>query len=100
MQRLRVFTAGQIRTLDPGRPEANAVAVSDGEIVSVATLASMQPWLRRVPHDIDDSFAGRVLMPGFIDSHTHLRLSGTCMGLNCVGPIDSTDPQGIPLLSG
>lgn len=94
MKRLRVFTAAQIRTMDPGRPTANAVAVSDGKVVSVGTLKSMQPWLRRVPHDIDDSFADRVLMPGFIDPHTHLRLSGTYMGLNYVGPIESTDPQG------
>ncbi|HIG39739.1 MAG: hypothetical protein ABGY96_11530 [bacterium] len=32
-------------------------------------------------------------MPGFIDPHTHLRLSGTYMGLNYVGPIASTDPM-------
>jgi len=83
--------------MDPGRPEASAVAVRDGRIVSVGTLDSMQPWLRRLPHDIDDTFAERVLTPGFIDPHTHLRLSGTYMGLNYVGPIDSTDPQGKPL---
>jgi len=97
MQRLKVFTAAQIRTMDPGRPVAEAVAVSDGRIVSVGTLASMQPWLRRIPHDIDDSFAERVLLPGFIDPHTHLRLSGTYMGLNYVGPIKSTDPSGKPV---
>ena len=97
MQRLRVFTAAKVRTMDPGRPEADAVAVADGKIVSVGTLTSMQPWLRRFPHDIDDSFADRVLLPGFIDPHTHLRLSGTYMGLNYVGPIPSTDPHGNPL---
>ena len=97
MQHLKVFTAAQIRTMDPGRPEATAVAVSDGKIVSVGTLDSMRPWLRRIPHDIDDSFAHCVLMPGFIDPHTHLRLSGTYMGLNYVGPITSTDTQGKPI---
>ena len=94
MERLKVFSAAKIRTMDPGRPEASAVAVSDDRIVSVGTLESMRPWLRRLPHDIDDSFADRVLMPGFVDPHTHLRLSGTYMGLNYVGPIDSTDTQG------
>ncbi|MEM7019090.1 MAG: hypothetical protein AAF512_17330 [Pseudomonadota bacterium] len=97
MQKLTVFTAAQIRTMDPGRPEATAVAVSDGKIVSVGTLESMQPWLRRVPHEVNDTFAERILMPGFIDPHTHLRLSGTYMGLEYVGPIDSTDPQGKPI---
>ena len=80
--------------MDPGRPGANAVAVGDGIVVSVGSLESMQPWLRRVPHDIDETFADKVLLPGFIDPHTHLRLSGTYMGLNYVGPIDSTDPNG------
>ena len=94
MDRLKVFTAAKIRTMDPGRPEASAVAVSGGRIVSVGTLETMEPWLRRSAHEIDDTFADRVLMPGFIDPHTHLRLSGTYMGLNYVGPIDSTDPEG------
>ena len=91
---LRVFTAAQIHTMDPGRPEATAVAVADGRIVSVGSLESMEPWLRRNPHTIDDTYRDRVLMPGFIDPHTHLRMSGTYMALNYVGPIDSASPTG------
>lgn len=97
MKRLKVFTAAQIHTMDSGRPTATAVAVNEGRIVSVGNLKTMQPWLRRVPHDIDDTFADKIIMPGFIDPHTHLRLSGTYMGLNYVGPITSTDPQGKPI---
>lgn len=81
--------------MDPGRPTAEAVAVADGRIVSVGSLDSMDPWLRRYPHTIDDRFRDRVLMPGFIDPHTHLRMSGTYMGLNYVGPIDSASPTGV-----
>ncbi len=97
MDKLTVFTATRIHTMDPGRPQADAVAVSNGRIVSVGTLESMQPWLRRTPYEIDDRFLGRIILPGFIDPHTHLRLSGTYMSLNYVGPIDSTDHIGQPL---
>lgn len=83
--------------MDPGRPVADTVAIADGRVVSVGTLESLQPWLRRYPHDIDDTFANDILLPGFIDPHTHLRLSGTFMGLNYVGPIPSTDPRGRPV---
>jgi len=81
--------------MDPGRPEASAVAVSQGRIVSVGSIETMQPWLRRYPHSIDDRYQDKVMMPGFIDPHTHLRLSGTYMGLEYVGPIDSAAPDGI-----
>lgn len=95
MEEITVYTASQIHTMDLGRPEASAVAVSDGRIVSVGSIESMQPWLRRYPHVIDDRYRDKVMMPGFIDPHTHLRLSGTYMGLEYVGPIDSAAPNGI-----
>ncbi len=94
MDRITVYTARRIRTMDPGRPMATAIAVAEGRIVSVGSLDSMAPWLRRVPHDIDERFQNDILMPGFIDPHTHLRMSGTFMGLHYVGPIDSHGPQG------
>lgn len=94
MDRLRVFTARKILTMDPGRPEANAIAVSGERIVSVGTLDSMKPWLNRHPHEIDDRFQTGVLMPGFVDPHTHLRVSGLFMGLNYVGPIPSYSSSG------
>ena len=34
------------------------MAVSDGRIVWVGTLETMQPGLRRLPHELDDTFAG------------------------------------------
>ena len=95
MEEITVYTAAQIHTMDLGRPEASAVAVSEGRIVSVGSIESMQPWLRRYPHVIDDRYRDKVMMPGFIDPHTHLRLSGTYMGLEYVGPIDSAAPNGI-----
>ena len=57
---LTVYTAARIHTMDPGRPAADAVAVADGRIVSVGTVESMQPWLRRHAHTIDDRYGERV----------------------------------------
>ena len=97
MNKLTVFLAKSVRTMDLGRPTATCVAVSEGKVVSVGDLKSIKPWLDRYEHEINDSFKDKVLMPGFIDPHTHLRLSGTYMGLEYLGPIDSTDPAGRPV---
>lgn len=94
MGKMKVYTAARIRTMDPGRPLAEAVAVKDGRIVSAGTLESMRPWLDREPHEIDDSFRDKVIFPGFIDPHTHFRMSGVYMGLTYIGPIDQQGPRG------
>lgn len=94
MQDLKVFLAKRVQTMDPGRPLANAIAVSGDRIVSVGTLESMRPWLERYPYAIDDQFRDKVIFPGFIDPHTHLRISGVLMGLTYIGPLDQRSPNG------
>src|SRR5581483_3040937 len=95
MSETTVFIARKIITMDPGRPAASAIAVRDGRILSVGSIESMQPWLRRGAYRIDDSFADLIMMPGFVDPHTHLSQSGTYMYLNYVGPIPSPGPDRI-----
>ena len=96
---LHVYTASRIHTMDVGRPHATAVAVADGRIVSVGSLESMRPWLKRIPHTIDDTYADRVVLPGFVDPHTHLRISGTFAGLNYVGPVNLGSPSAMTPLT-
>ncbi|WP_231443658.1 amidohydrolase [Brevibacterium zhoupengii] len=91
-EEITVFKAKRVLTMDPGRPNAEAVAVRDGRILSVGSLASMRPWLDNQPHTIDTSFADNVIMPGFIDPHTHLRWAGSVTALHYLGPI--TSPTG------
>ena len=85
MTQMTVYTARRIRTMDPGRPLADAVAIKNGRIVSVGTLESMRPWLDTNAHQIDDRFKDKVIFPGFIDPHTHFRMSGVFMGLTYLG---------------
>ena len=48
----------------------------------------------RHPYEIDDSFQDNILMPGFIDTHTHFLMSGVFQMLYYVGPITSYGAKG------
>ncbi|SHM79073.1 hypothetical protein SAMN05443432_11812 [Roseovarius litoreus] len=99
MSKISVYTAKRIITMDPGRPFASAVAVMDGRIVSVGTLASIAPWLEHYEYEIDDSFANKVIMPGLVEPHTHLRWSGNLASLHYVGPVEAPAGTGPALNS-
>ncbi|MGB4867034.1 MAG: amidohydrolase [Hyphomicrobium sp.] len=68
---ITVFVAKKVVTMDPTQPAATAVAVRDGEILSVGSLQDLQPWLKNNKVTIDEQFKDKVLLPGFIDPHLH-----------------------------
>ncbi|WP_395671154.1 amidohydrolase [Phenylobacterium sp.] len=63
---------GRIWTMDPSRPRAQAALVRAGRIVHVGSNAEVQGMARGVRR-IDAG--GRTVVPGFIDSHTHLEIA-------------------------
>ncbi len=63
---------GEIITVDAADRVAEAVAVKDGRILAVGTRAEVME--RRGDGTRVVSLAGRALLPGFIDSHSHLML--------------------------
>ncbi len=81
---LTVFNARRIHTMNPSLPTATSVVVADGLIVEVGTSESIQPWLDAHPHVVDDTFADKVLMPGFIDPHLHPSLAATLLPTNFI----------------
>ena len=83
---ITVFVARQIVTMEPGQPAATAVAVRDGIILDVGSLADFEPWLADLPHRIDRRFARRVLLPGFIDPHIHPFLAGKLLTFDIAAP--------------
>ena len=95
MGTITVFPARKVVTMDPGRPVAEAVAVMDGKVLSTGSLRSMQPWLVRHPHVIDDTLRTKVILPGFIDPHTHFAMSSGFLAMLYVGPIESPGPGGM-----
>lgn len=71
-QRIEVdtlFFNGKVITLDAGMSIASAVAVSNGKILDVGDDALLQEYVS----DNSVDLGGKVLMPGFNDSHTHIR---------------------------
>ncbi|MGI9393878.1 MAG: amidohydrolase, partial [Boseongicola sp.] len=89
-----VYTAKKIITMEPSIPEAKAVAVADGRIVSVGTLESMQSWIKTKNAKIDRRFANKVLMPGFIDPHVHPSLPAVLTQFAYLAPDDWSLPTG------
>ena len=68
---ITVYTAKSILTMNESAPRATAVAVRDGRIMEVGSLASLAPWLDAHAHQIDERFANDIIVPGLIDPHLH-----------------------------
>ena len=64
-----VLTNGKIVTVDPGLPEAQALAVKEGRILAVGSDAEIQGHVGRGTQVID--LQGQLAIPGLIDSHLH-----------------------------
>jgi len=65
-----IYPARRIITMNPRRPGASHVAVRDGWILGAGTLEELAGW---GPHEIDDRFADKVVMPGLVEGHCHSR---------------------------
>jgi hypothetical protein len=64
-----IFHNAKVWTVDPARPTAQAVAVSAGRITAVGTSADILALKGPATRVVD--VEGRLLLPGFIDAHTH-----------------------------
>ncbi|MEW6244404.1 MAG: amidohydrolase [Bacillota bacterium] len=65
----KCFINGVIRTMDPERPWAKAVAVSDGRFTAVGSNEDVLKY--RQGGEVVD-LRGRFVLPGLIDAHAHL----------------------------
>jgi predicted amidohydrolase YtcJ len=65
----RIFRGGPIVTVDPARPAAEAVAIAGGRIVAVGSEADVMKLAG--PATTVTDLAGRTLVPGFVDGHSH-----------------------------
>ncbi len=70
-----VLSNGKIYTVDEAKPWAEAVAIKDGNIVYVGSNEGANAWISAGTEKQD--LAGKMLLPGFIDSHVHPVMGGS-----------------------
>jgi len=61
---------GNIITMAPSRPRANAVAIRDSKIVAVGTTTHVKQWIGKDTKIID--LRRKTVVPGLIDTHAHM----------------------------
>jgi len=64
-----VLINGNVLTMNPFQPHAQAIAVQDDKITKVGTSREIEPWIGKDAKVID--LKGRTVVPGFIDTHVH-----------------------------
>ena len=65
---------GNIITMDPQKPVATAIAVKSYKILAVGNDEDAMALIPSAKRVID--LAGKTVVPGFVDAHTHLTISG------------------------
>lgn len=87
-----ILTNARIRTMDPTRPWAEALAVLGGRILALGASSEMRALAGPGTRVIDAG--GRLVLPGFQDAHVHL-LDG---GADLVASAQLYDATDIPTL--
>ena len=64
-----IHRARRVVTLDPAYPVADAVAVRGDTILGVGSVDALTAAWGDMP--VDDTFAESVLLPGFVEAHSH-----------------------------
>jgi hypothetical protein len=87
---ITIFPARVIHTHAAHRPTGTHVAVRDGRVLGVGTLDELSGW---GPYTLDDRLADKVLLPGFVEGHSHV-IEGVFWRFAYCGYFDRRDPDG------
>lgn len=73
-----IIINAKVHTVDPKDPEADAVAIRDGRFIAVGSNRKIRNLATRKTRLIDAE--GKLILPGFNDSHAHLEGIGNLFG--------------------
>ena len=81
---VEIYANGNILTMNPRQPRASALAIRDGRILAVGSLAAVKKAAGKDYEYYD--LAGHTVTPGFIESHDHMILHGGILTLPDITP--------------
>src|SRR5688500_12449560 len=84
-----VLRDAMVYTADSAKPRAGAIVIDDGRIVYVGTSDSAQAFVGRGTEVL--RLAGRMVLPGFHDTHVHPVTGGIELGECDLNPATSLD---------
>lgn len=87
---ITAYTAKTIHSLNPSQPAGQCVAVRDGRVLGISSLEEIE---RFGEVRVDDRYADKVLVPGFVEGHSHA-LEGSIWDHLYLGYFDKRDPDG------
>ena len=90
-----LFVNAHVYTLDGDRPHAEAVGISGDRIAWVGSDEEASDLARSGVETIDA--AGRLLLPGFVEPHTHPELSAQCYSWVDVSGFTHRNVEGVEL---
>jgi predicted amidohydrolase YtcJ len=90
MSEVTIYPARLVRTMDPARPAAQAVAVRGDRIRAVGSLEELAAYGDAI---VDDRYSDAVLFPGLVEAHAHV-MSGAMWKHTYVGFYARMDPDG------
>jgi predicted amidohydrolase YtcJ len=94
LPKVTIYRAKEVLTLDPARPTATAVAVVGPRILATGSLETLKASLGDQDYQIDDTFAEKVIVPGFISQHDHPVLSALTLACEVLSIEDWVLPTG------
>ncbi len=78
-----IYTARKFITMNPAKPTADAIAIRDGKFVAVGNLDEVSATVGKDAY-LDQSFDGKVVMPGFVEQHVHPVLAALAMNMTVI----------------
>lgn len=89
-EKITIFPARKVITMNPVRPESSAVAVRGNRILAIGSVEELKGY---GDFEIDSTFENLILIPGLIEAHSHIG-EGSHWAFPYIGYYDRKGPDG------